>query len=96
MDEFRIAYYDELDDVLQLTSLYYLSLNWPATQEILEEKRQNDDRYVPSLACLPLLMMAQLQEVSFLCRSRQELYMANSLSAELTQLQLDRDIKEEA
>jgi len=47
LDEFRIAYYDELDDVLQLTSLYYLSLNWPATQEILEEKRQNDDRYVP-------------------------------------------------
>ncbi len=47
MKNFQIAYYDELDDVSQLTSLYALSLNWPVTPRLLMEKRRNDDRYAP-------------------------------------------------
>jgi len=47
MNDVRITYYDELVDVFQLTTLYYLSLNWPATPEILQQIRQNDDRYTP-------------------------------------------------
>jgi len=47
MDEFRIVYFKELDDVFQIATLYYLSLNWPATPMVLEELRQNDDRYTP-------------------------------------------------
>lgn len=45
MDKFRIVYYSELDDVFQGTTLFYLSLGWPATPEVLEELRRNDDRY---------------------------------------------------
>ncbi len=47
LQKFRIVYYDELDDIFQLTSLYYLSLNWAVTPQLLEKKRQNDDRYLP-------------------------------------------------
>ncbi|NIO36318.1 GNAT family N-acetyltransferase [Candidatus Bathyarchaeota archaeon] len=47
MGRFRIVYYDELDDVFQITILYYLSLGWPATPKVLEELRRNDDRYMP-------------------------------------------------
>lgn len=47
LDKYSIAYFDEIGDVFQLTFLYHLSLNWPVTPELLKEKRQNDDRYVP-------------------------------------------------
>lgn len=47
MNKSRIVWYDELDDLSQLTSLYHLSLNWSVTPELFEKKRQNDDRYVP-------------------------------------------------
>lgn len=47
MDEFRIVYYDELEDVFQVTTLFYLSLEWPATPEVLERKRRYDHRHTP-------------------------------------------------
>lgn len=47
MDEIRIVYFKELSDISQIATLYYLSLNWLATPKVLEELRQNDDRYTP-------------------------------------------------
>ncbi len=47
MVRFSIVYFDELDDVSQLSSLYHLSLDWPVTPELLRMKRKKDDRYVP-------------------------------------------------
>ncbi len=47
MDDFRIVYYRELADVFQLTTLYHLSLNWPATPQVLSQLCRNDDRYTP-------------------------------------------------
>jgi len=47
MGKFRIVYYGELDDVFQITTLYYLSLGWPATPNVLEELIRNDDRFTP-------------------------------------------------
>lgn len=47
MDNFRVVYYDELDDVFQITTLYYFSLGWPITPEILEELHRNYNRFTP-------------------------------------------------
>lgn len=47
MGKFRMVYYGELDDVFQITTLYYLSLGWPTTPKVLEELHRNDDRFTP-------------------------------------------------
>lgn len=48
MHKFRIKYFDELDDLSQLTTLYYLCLNSTRiAPEFLNKMRQNEDRSVP-------------------------------------------------
>lgn len=43
--DFRIVYFDEVDDPYQVTLLFQLSLFFPAMPNVLEEMRANDDRY---------------------------------------------------
>ncbi len=48
MSKFQIKYFDELSDLYQLTTLYYLSLNSTRiAPEFLNKMRQNDDRFAP-------------------------------------------------
>lgn len=42
---FRIVYFDEVDDPYKVTTLFQLSLFYPATPKLLGEIRKNDDRY---------------------------------------------------
>ena len=43
--DFRIVYFDDIDDPHQVTLLFQLSLFFPAMPKVLEEMRTNDDRY---------------------------------------------------
>jgi len=45
--EFKIVFFDEIDDPYKVTLLFQLSLSFPAMPEVLEELRANDDRYTP-------------------------------------------------
>lgn len=45
--DFRIVYFDEIDDPYKVTLLFQLSLFFPAMPKLLEEIRANDDRYMP-------------------------------------------------
>lgn len=45
MVDFRIVYFDEIDDPHKVTLLFQLSLFFPAMPKVLEEMRTNDDRY---------------------------------------------------
>lgn len=47
MADFRIVYFDEIDDPYKVTLLFQLSLFFPALPRILEEIRANDERYTP-------------------------------------------------
>ena len=47
MKDFRIVYFDEINDPYQVTMLLQLSLFFPATPELLREVRANDERYTP-------------------------------------------------
>lgn len=47
MVEFKIVFFDEIDDPNKVTLLFQLSLSFPAMPKVLEELRANDDRYTP-------------------------------------------------
>ena len=47
MTEFKIRFFDEIDDPHQVTLLFQLSLLFPAMPRVLNELRANDDRYTP-------------------------------------------------
>lgn len=47
MTDFKIVYFDEIDDPHKVTLLFQLSLYYPAMPKLLEELRANDDRYTP-------------------------------------------------
>ncbi len=45
LSDFRIVFFDEIDDPYKVTLLFQLSLPWPAMPRLLQELRSNDDRY---------------------------------------------------
>ena len=45
MSDFRIAFFDEIDDPYKVTLLFQLSLSWSAMPKLLQELRSNDERY---------------------------------------------------
>ncbi len=45
MSDFRIAFFDEIDDPYKVALLFQLSLSWSAMPMLLQELRSNDDRY---------------------------------------------------
>ncbi len=47
MSDYRIVFYDEVDDPYQITLMFQLSLLFPAMPSILEYLRKHDDRYTP-------------------------------------------------
>lgn len=47
LTEFKILFFDEIDDLHKVTLLFQLSLFFPAMPRLLEEVRTNDDRYTP-------------------------------------------------
>jgi len=52
--EFKIVFFDEIDDPLKVTLLFQLSLFFLATPKVLEELRANDDRYTPEFGIFAL------------------------------------------
>ena len=52
--EFKIVFFDEIDDPLKVTLLFQLSLSFTATPKVLEELRANDDRYTPEFGIFAL------------------------------------------
>ena len=52
--EFKIVFFDEIDDPLRVTLLFQLSLSFTATPKVLEELRANDDRYTPEFGIFAL------------------------------------------
>jgi GNAT superfamily N-acetyltransferase len=54
LSDFRIVYFDEIDDPLKVTLLFQLSLSFTATPKVLEELRANDDRYTPEFGIFAL------------------------------------------
>lgn len=45
MSDFRIAFFDEIDDPYKVALLFQLSLSWSTMPMLLQELRSNDDRY---------------------------------------------------
>ena len=45
MSDYRLAFFDEIDDPYKVTLIFQLSLYWPAIPKLLRELRSNDDRY---------------------------------------------------
>ena len=45
LSDFRMVFFDEIDDPYKVTLLFQLSLPWPAMPKLLQELRSNDDRY---------------------------------------------------
>lgn len=45
MSDYRLAFFDEIDDPYKVTLIFQLSLYWPTTPRLLQELRSNDDRY---------------------------------------------------
>jgi len=45
LSDFRIVFFDEIDDPYKVTLIFQLSLSWPATPRLLQELRSNDDRF---------------------------------------------------
>jgi len=45
LSDFRIAFFDEIDDPYKVTLVFQLSLSWPATPMLLQDLRSSDDRY---------------------------------------------------
>jgi GNAT superfamily N-acetyltransferase len=52
--EFKIVFFDEIDDPHKVTLLFQLSLYFPAMPRLLEELRANDDRYTPEFGIFAL------------------------------------------
>ena len=52
--EFKIVFFDEIDDPLKVTMLFQLSLSFTATPKVLEELRANDNRYTPEFGVFAL------------------------------------------
>jgi GNAT superfamily N-acetyltransferase len=52
--EFKIVFFDEIDDPHKVTLLLQLSLSFPAMPKLLEELRANDDRYTPEFGIFAL------------------------------------------
>ncbi len=47
MADYRVVFFDEIEDPFQITLMFQLSLIWPAMPRILEYIRKHDDRYTP-------------------------------------------------
>ncbi len=47
MPDHRIVFFDEVEDLYQITLMFQLSLIWPAMPKILQYMREHDDRYTP-------------------------------------------------
>jgi predicted acetyltransferase len=45
LSDYRIAFFDEIDDPYKVTLIFQLSLYWPAIPKLLQELRSNDNRY---------------------------------------------------
>ena len=45
LSDFRMVFFDEIDDPYKITLLFQLSLPWPAMPRLLQELRSHDDRY---------------------------------------------------
>jgi len=46
LSEYRIVFFDEIDDPYEVTLIFQLSLSWPITPKLLEELRSGDLRYM--------------------------------------------------
>lgn len=45
MPDYRIVFFDEIDDPCKATLIFQLSLSWPVTPSLLQELRSSDERY---------------------------------------------------
>ena len=45
MPDYRIVFFDEIDDPYKATLIFQLSLSWPVTPSLLQELRSSDERY---------------------------------------------------
>ena len=54
MAEFKIVFFDEIDDPLKVSLLFQLSLFFTASPKVLKELRANDDRYTPEFGIFAL------------------------------------------
>jgi GNAT superfamily N-acetyltransferase len=46
LSEYRIVFFDEIDDPYKISLVFQLGLSWPITPKLLEELRSNDLRYM--------------------------------------------------
>ena len=47
MADYRIVFYDEIDDPYKITLMFHLSFIYPTLPSVLQYQREHDDRYTP-------------------------------------------------
>src|SRR5712692_4343425 len=47
MADYRIVFYDEIDDPYKITLMFQLSFIYPTLPSVLQYQREHDDRYTP-------------------------------------------------